>query len=131
MVAKTIYDMALQILGLKNSDGTDSDDCSDLLNRAPDLINILIHENLPLDRLLCANPNKTANVISSLNDDVDAHDTVLYTVYPYGLAALLIKANNPDYYSVLYHIYTQNKLDISKELPSVRHGIEDMYVYSG
>ncbi len=131
MVANKIYIMALQLLGFTNSDGTESADCLDLRNRAADLINILIQENLPIDRVLCGEPDKEAVMIASLEDTVSSHETLLYTLYPFGLAALLVNADDAALYKELYAKYSENKKRIVEKLPSVRHGIEDCYIYNG
>ncbi len=131
MTAKGVYDMAVQLLGFKNINGTDSDDCTDLLNRSPELLNIIIHENLNVDRILCDMPDKKAVVISTLQEDIDSHDALLYTVFPYGLAAMLIGQDDTALYGELYKRYTDARQRITEEHPSMRHGIEDCYSYNG
>ena len=130
MTALTVYTMALQLLGLKSTDLSDSNDCADLEQRAPDILNMLIIENHKLDRMLKNDATVQPVTIQSLNDILTAHDVICYTLYPYELASLLIGPEDSQYED-LHDRYLINKTLIMEMLPATRHSIEDCYGFYG
>lgn len=131
MTALEIYDMAANLLACKNNDGSDNPDCEDYIARAPSLINILLAENIKLERLLSGDKKARPTPIAFMEDEVKCHELLAYDVLPYGLASLLVIDEDPELSNVLYERYLMN-IKTLKETPSaVLHGIEDRYKYYG
>ncbi|MBQ3196240.1 MAG: hypothetical protein IJB65_07235 [Clostridia bacterium] len=131
MTGKDIYDLALEILGYKNADGSDNEDCTDYLNRAVGLINILIAETLWLDRLLRQDKTAAPVYIHSVEDAVRCNGRLARGVLPFGLAALLAMEEDIQLYDRLYKRYLEEINGIKEEVAAVRHDICDCYAYHG
>ena len=89
MTGLDLYEISLDLLGLKGEDGNAPSDTDDLRTRALSLINILIAENAVLDCRIrrCEHEIKR---ISTLDDEIELIDIVAFGALPYGLASLLM-----------------------------------------
>ena len=131
MTGKEIYDLALNLLGCKNADGTDNPDCQDFCSRSPSLINILLAENQKLDRSLRGDNTAKILPIASLEDNVRCHELIAYGLLPFGLASLLIADEDADVARNLYDRYLINLKNIKESVTAVAHKISDCYRYYG
>ncbi len=131
MTGEELYDLALQLLGYKNADGTDNADCDDLKNRAVGLINILLAENLTLDRMLRQDSTVMPTYIDSLEDKLHCHGRLIRAVLSYGLAALLVGEEDGAVYGIMRDKYLSGAKKVEEEAVGVRHGITDCYAYNG
>ncbi len=95
MTGKELFDIALDLCGLRRIDGSISHDTRDLEQRAISLINIVIAENAELDCRI-RRIEHGIHPINELTDRVDASDIVASTVLPYSLARLLMIGEDDD-----------------------------------
>lgn len=131
MTGKDIYDLAVHLLGVKNSDGTDNPDCDDFVSRAPAIINILLAETQRLDRSLRSDRNARMIPLSSLDDSLRCHELIAYGLLPFGLASLLIADEDYELSRSLYDRYLINLKDIKESVTAITHQISDCYSYRG
>ena len=127
MTGKEIYDLALLLIGCKNSDGSDNADCDDFLSRSCGIINILLAENLRLDRALKGQPDAAAESISSLSVPVGCHPLLARAVLPYALASLLVADEDAELSRKLQESCLLNKSQLLASVKGLRHEIEDCY----
>ncbi|MBE6677444.1 MAG: hypothetical protein E7597_01435 [Ruminococcaceae bacterium] len=131
MTGKDIYDLAIELLGYKNADGSDNADCEDYLNRSVGLINILLAETLWLDRLLRQDKSASPVYISSVGDTVRCNGRLARGVLPFGLAAMLAMEEDIQLYDRLHKRYTDEINRTKEEVAGIRHDICDCYPYHG
>ena len=131
MTGKDIYDLAINIIGFKNSDGTDNADCADFIPRAPAIINTLLAETQKLDRMLRSDNSVRMIPISALGDTVRCHELIAYGLLPFGLASLLIADEDAELSRSLYDRYLVNLTRIKESVTAITHQISDCYSYHG
>ena len=127
MTGKDIYDLAAQLIGVTNADGSDNPDSEDLVSRSCGIINILLSENLPLDRALKGDRTAEAESITALSDAVLCHGLIACAVLPYGLASLLIAGEDAVLSRKLQDCYFLSRNQIMSSVSGRRHEIEDSY----
>ena len=131
MTGQTVYNLAVQLLACKNTDGTDSMDCNDYISRAPALISILLAENLKIDRLLRNDYSVRSMPLNSLNDKINCHELVAYGILPFGLASLLVADEDAELSHSLYERYLINIKNIKESVAAITRRIDDCYRYHG
>lgn len=131
MTGQTVYELALQLLACKNTDGSDSADCNDYASRAPALISILLAENLKTDRLLRNDYRVRTAPLEELGDKIACHELIAYGVLPFGLASLLVADEDPDLSHTLYERYLINIKNIKESVAAITRKIDDCYRYRG
>ena len=89
MTGNQLYELSLDLLGLKGENGQITSDSEDLASRSLSLINVLLAENSSLDCRI-KRCEHTVYRIDSLEDEIGFTDVVASTVLPYGLAYLLM-----------------------------------------
>ncbi|MBR2901172.1 MAG: hypothetical protein IKC39_02875 [Clostridia bacterium] len=105
MTGKELFDIALDLCGLRKPDGTIPKDAEDLHQRALSLINLLLAENAEIDCRIRRIEHKTSNIVS-LDDRLDCSDIIASSVLPYGLARLLILGEDDALASNFHNLYT-------------------------
>lgn len=131
MTGRGIYELAIQLLACKNSNGSDNPDCADYVSRAPALISILLAENLKTDRLLRNDYSVRSLPISHLDEKVNCHDLVSHGILPFGLASLLVADEDPELSHSLYERYLINIKNIKETVTAISHQIADCYKFNG
>ena len=89
MTGKKLYQMALDLCGLRRDDGEFVSDTKDLEMRSVMLINILLGENASLDCRIRKTEHEVRSIMS-LDENIDVSDIVANSVLPYGLARLFM-----------------------------------------
>lgn len=131
MTGKELYDLALQLLGFKNADGSENPDCMDLSSRAVSLTNILLAETLWLDRILKKDGEAVAEYLRTDRDEIACHSLLANGVLPYGLAALLVAEEDDRTYKIMYERYLLGIKELKEAAVGARHEIDDCYKYHG
>ncbi len=131
MTGKDIYDIAINIIGYKNSNGSDNADCADFVNRSPAIINTLLAETQRLDRSLRSDGGSRMVPILALSDTVRCHELIAYGLLPFGLASLLIADEDYELSRSLYDRYLINLKSIKESVTAITHQISDCYSYHG
>lgn len=130
MTGKELYELALELLACKNADGTHNEDCKDYMSRSVGLINILLAENIWLDRILRRDKSVLPVYINSLDDALRCNSSMARAVLPYGLAALLVADEDSNAYKLMTDRYLQSIKIMKEEAVGTRHDIADCYGYN-
>lgn len=116
MTGNELYNAALDLCGLRKSDGSLPSDISDLTQRAPALINILLAENASLDGRI-TKTEQTVSSIALLSETLSISDILSASVLPYGLAALLMSGEDDEVAKEMKTLYAsarENALSFGK-----------------
>lgn len=131
MKALEIFNRAIKMMDEQSDSGAAVwGDTAEYQNRAIELLNALINECYPYsDTYVVAVPGKrpVCAPIEKLDDDVALDDGIAGTVLPYGLAAELIKNDDPALGNYFLHRYQELLARFSKTIPAVWDTIEDVY----
>lgn len=126
MTGARLFDIALDLLSLKDASGNTPCDVDDLKARSLSLINVVIAENSLLDCKISRSEHEIKS-IASLGDEINMTDAVVQTVLPYALARLLILGEDDALSSEMARLYLasrDNALKFGKSLP---HPISEVY----
>jgi hypothetical protein len=93
MTGTKLFAMALDLLNLRNSDGSTPENIADMKLRAVNIINICLAECAPLNRLLCK--EDAGKEIQSLDETVCCAPYIFSAVLPFGVAAYLSLDEDP------------------------------------
>ena len=93
MTGTKLFAMALDLLNLRNSDGSTPENIADMQQRAVNITNICLAECAPLNKLLCGDSAGTG--IQALEDTVCCAPYVFSAVLPFGVAAYLSLDEDP------------------------------------
>lgn len=125
MKAKNILDLSLDLIGLRNTDGTVPASCDDLKQRAPALLTILATDYKGIDSRATGKKTKI-QTISSLEDDVALSTELCTTVIAYLLSALLIEDEDQALAATFRHI-AENALTRFGHSKAKVHEIKEVY----
>lgn len=126
MTGHDLYEMAMDIAGIRLRSGGIPDTADDLEVRCVSLINMLITENTFLNELLTNNSTPPLH-ITDLDDTISMHDKLLNFALPYGLCSMLMMPDDADEAMVFHNRYIQAIMKIKSELPGECHGIAEVY----
>ena len=104
MTGKELFDIALDLCGLRKTDGSIPDDVDDLQQRAISLTNLVLAENAEIDCRIRRIEHRTSS-IKSLEDRLDCSDIVASSVLPYGMARLLLLGEDDALASNFHNLY--------------------------
>lgn len=127
MTGYELYLIALDICGLRNSLGEEDEDLNDLKSRSLSLINLLLDETLWLERHLKNDSTIKTVHLNALEEELSVDTLISGCVLPFGLAAMLIADEAPDFSVSLYNRYKLNTAIVQRSFISKRHPIEEMY----
>jgi hypothetical protein len=129
--ASYIFDQAIKLMDEQSDSGQAVwSDTVEYQNRAIAILNALIGECFPYsDTYAVATPGKRPIVqtVSNLNGVVYLDDSLAKTVLPYGLAAELIKNDDPTLGNYFMQRYQELLARHAKTLPAAWDTVEDVY----
>jgi hypothetical protein len=126
LTGNDIFNTALDLCALRNTNGSIPADCEDLKQRAVGLLNLLIAENAYLDSLI-KKQKIVISIITSLSDKIELSPLLTSVVLPYGLAFLLIQNEDSSTASFFRAKYESEKNRIQSQLKGVIQGITEVY----
>lgn len=130
-----VFDMAIHLMDEQNEStgSTNTTDTHEYALRTPNILNTLLDQVYPYSDTY---PEQTGGTrpslvsLTSMEDYLDLDDYICRNVLPYGLAALLIREENPTQANFLWQTYLENLNTAKERLPS--GGIESVEnVYGG
>lgn len=128
---KYIFDQAIKLMDEQNDAGLSVwSDTEEYQNRAIAIMNALIGECYPYsDTYTIDTPGKRpiATPVFTVDDVVQLDDSLARTVLPYGLAAELIKNDDPTLGNYFLQRYQELLARHSKSIPAAWDTIEDVY----
>lgn len=126
MTGNDVFNTALDLCALRNTNGSIPNDCEDLRQRAVGLLNLLIAENAYLDSLI-KKQNIVISTITSLADTIELSPILTSVVLPYGLAFLLIQNEDAGTAAFFRAKYESEKAKIQSQLKGVIREITEVY----
>lgn len=126
MTGKQLFEISLDLLGLKNENGDIPSDTDDLGSRALALINILLAENSILDSRI-KRQEHTVRTLVSLDTELGVSDIVASTVLPYGLAALLMLGEDDGLADSMQRLYNEARINALKFGKAKAEPITEVY----
>lgn len=126
MTGSELYEISLDLCGLRKSDGTVPSDLDDLTQRALSMINLLIAETSSLDAKV-SGEIPTVKKIDSLSDTVPESDIVVGSVLPYGLARLLMLNEDEAFADRMLFMYEQKKKEALSFGKAKKEEIQEVY----
>lgn len=112
--AREIYERSLALLGQTEGENTEA-----LEARVPALVNLLMAQLAPLDRELRGEASAEEEAvlqIRSMNEPVGLGDAIVLSLFPLGLAALLIQEEEPDRGRFFLQLYLEEKAELRSRL---------------
>ena len=126
-----IFDQSIKLMDEQSDSGASVwSDTVEYQNRAIAILNALIGECYPYsDTYAITTPGKRpiAQTVESLTDVVYLDDSLAKTVLPYGLAAELMKNDDPTLGNYFLQRYQELLARHAKSLPAAWDTIEDVY----
>jgi hypothetical protein len=126
-----IFDQTIKLMDEQNEKGLSVwSDTDEYRYRAIAIINVLIGECYPYsDTYVITTPGKRpiAKMVEDLEDVVYLDDSIAKTVLPYGLAAELMKNDDPTLGNYFLQRYQELLARHAKTLPAAWDTIEDVY----
>ncbi len=131
-----VFDMAINLMDEQNEStgATETTDTHEYALRTPNLLNTLLDKVYPYSDTYPAVSNETnaerpyLESVTSLEDFLDLDSYICRNVLPYGLAALLIREENPTQANFLWQTFLENLEAAKKRLPSSGiESVEDVY----
>jgi hypothetical protein len=104
MTGKELFEIALDLCGLRKSDGKIPNDVSDMQQRAVALINLLLAENAEIDSRIRRIEHRVESIVS-LDDKLVCSDIVSSSILPYGLAQLLVLGEDDELAANFHKLY--------------------------
>lgn len=95
MTGEKLFEIALDLLNLRKTNGELPENCNDMRTRATNIINICLAECAPLNNLL---QNRTDNAfldITGLSETIPCDEILAVSVLPFGVAAYLCCDEDP------------------------------------
>jgi hypothetical protein len=129
--ASYIFDQAIKLMDEQSDSGQAVwSDTVEYQNRAIAILNTLIGECFPFsDTYAVTTPGQRpiAQTVNSLNSVVYLDDSMAKTVLPYGLAAELIKNDDPTLGNYFMQRYQELLARHAKTVPAAWDTVEDFY----
>ena len=126
MTAKSIVDIALDIIAERDGDGSRPVDIDYFNSRAVAYVNITLAEAAPVNSMLMGR-EIDFEPVSELTDEVACDPQVAYTALPYNLAALYMLAENDSRYTLFRALDENALLRAARVRRSVIRSITDVY----
>ena len=128
--AQKIFELTIAVIASLDSNGkADGSDNKEYKNRAMPLINILAQELYPYsDTFEMEDEGRpTPQTITEWNRPIDLDDKICVGVMPYGLAALLLLAEDPATASFCQQRYEELRDKLQVGMPASSTDVEDVY----
>ena len=132
--AATIFEQAIMLMDEQSDMGQAVwADTAEYQNRTPAILNVLLGECFPSSDTYTVEGGKrpVAKPVVALTDVVCVDDVLARTVLPYGLAAELVKNDDPALGGYFLQRYQELLLRCGRNLPVEWKTIEDVYGVAG
>lgn len=126
-----VFDLTIHLIDSVSDDGlTDTEDTQEYKNRTLGLLNTMqqrLYRYSDTYKLRRAGKRPVLPMLESFEDTVQLDDYIAQDVMPYGLAALLLLAEDPTQANFFQQTYEELIRGLSQGLPIESEDIEDMY----
>lgn len=126
MTGQNLFDKAIDLCGLNSSLYDAPTDISDLAQRSPELINILLAENSILDCRIRKTQHELLK-IGDLTEELPCSEIVASLVLPYGLARLFMIGEDDLLAETMEKLYENGKINALKFGKAKHLPIKEVY----
>ncbi len=126
MTGMEIFEIALDICGLRKSNSEIPQDVADLQQRAVSLLNITLGEISILDSRIKKSEHKVLR-IKSLDDEVLCSDILAGSVIPYGVARLMMAGEDDAFAADITRLYLDAQQQALTFGKAKTHSITEVY----
>ena len=127
MTGEKLFEIALDLLDLRKTNGELPDNCMDMRTKALNIINICLAECAPLNNLL---QNRTDNEfldITGLNENVPCDERLAVSVLPFGVAAYLCCDEDPALSQLMENRYRTAYRNMQRASKAKIHPVTEVY----
>ena len=127
MTGEKLFEIALDLLDLRKTNGELPDNCMDMRTKALNIINICLAECAPLNNLL---QNRTDNEfldITGLNENVPCDERLAVSVLPFGVAAYLCCDEDPVLSQLMESRYRNAYRNMQRASKAKIHPVTEVY----
>lgn len=127
MTGEKLFEIALDLLDLRKTNGELPDNCMDMRTKALNIINICLAECAPLNNLL---QNRTDNEfldITGLNENVPCDERLAVSVLPFGVAAYLCCDEDPVLSQLMESRYRTAYRNMQRASKAKIHPVTEVY----
>ena len=127
MTGEKLFEIALDLLDLRKTNGELPDNCMDMRTKALNIINICLAECAPLNNLL---QNRTDNEflnITGLNENVPCDERLAVSVLPFGVAAYLCCDEDPALSQLMENRYRNAYRNMQRASKAKIHSVTEVY----
>ena len=126
MTGQKLFEISLDLCGLREPDGTVPGDLDDLKQRAIPMINVLLAENEPLAARI-EKRELSLRSISLLSQEIDLPELLVSAVLPYGLARLICLGDDERSAERFGELYSRARYDMLRAGRAAPGGISEVY----
>ncbi len=132
MTAAQVYKRAMALINERDSGGAYHSDVSDFEHNAPELINSLV-TLMWLDQCIIEERSVRDfawdfEPITSLNDEIPLHESLVSGALPFGLASLLLLEEDSQRADYFYRLYVNARDSVVASFASTkRTSVQDIY----
>lgn len=127
MTGEKLFEIALDLLDLRKTNGELPDNCKDMRTKALNIINICLAECAPLNDLLENRKNKNAPVIGELSNIIEYNQTLAVSVLPFGVAAYLCCDEDPALSQLMENRYRNAYRNMQRASKAKIHPVTEVY----
>ena len=127
MTGEKLFEIALDLLDLRKTNGFLPENCADIKTKAVNIINICLAECAPLNNLL---QNRTDNEfldITGLNEIVPCDERLAVSVLPFGVAAYLCCDEDPVLSQLMESRYRTAYRNMQRASKAKIHSVTEVY----
>ena len=127
MTGEKLFEIALDLLDLRETNGFLPENCADMKTKAVNIINICLAECAPLNNLL---QNRTDNEfldITGLNENVPCDERLAVSVLPFGVAAYLCCDEDPALSQLMENRYRNAYRNMQRASKAKIHPVTEVY----
>ena len=127
MTGEKLFEIALDLLDLRKTNGFLPENCVDMKTKAVNIINICLAECAPLNNLL---QNRTDNEfldITGLNEIVPCDERLAVSVLPFGVAAYLCCDEDPALSQLMENRYRNAYRNMQRASKAKIHPVTEVY----
>lgn len=128
---QTVFDLAIHLIDSVSDEGlTDTEDTLDYKNRTLGLLNTMqqrLYRYSDTYKVKKAGKRPVLPMLESFEDVINLDDYIAQDVMPYGLAALLLLAEDPQQANYFQQAYEEMIISLREGLPTESEDIVDVY----
>ena len=127
MTGEKLFEIALDLLNLRKSNGELPDNCSDMKTRAVNIINICLAECAPINNLQGECEDDVFLDIIGLKEPLPCNEILATSVLSFGVAAYLCCDEDPALSQIMESRYRKAYREMQKTSKAKIHPVTEVY----